>query len=72
MRITVHAYTDTVTIPYCTILEFLPSLVSSQDMVDVIRSLMPSGTFSEMLKMIKQVISFMSITVSVVGVFSHS
>ena len=56
-------------IPYCKIHRFLPSLVSSQDMVDVIRSLMPSGTFSEMLKMLKQFVSFMSMTVSVVGVF---
>ena len=48
---------------------FLPSLVSSQDMVDVIRSLMPSGTFSQMLKMLKQFVSFMSMTVSVMGVF---
>ena len=56
-------------IRYGKIHRFLPSLVSSQDMVDVIRSLMPSGTFSEMLKMLKQFVSFMSMTVSVMGVF---
>ena len=54
-------------ISFCKIHEFLPSLVSSQDMVDVIRSLMPSGTFSEMLKILKQFVSFMSMTVSVMG-----
>ena len=56
-------------IPYGKIHRFLPSLVSPQDRVDVIRSLMPSGTFSEMLKMLKQFVSFMSMTVSVMGVF---
>ena len=52
-------------ISFCKIHEFL--IVSSQDMVDVIRSLMSSGTFSEMLKIFKQFVSFMSMTVSVVG-----
>ncbi len=40
-------------------------------MVDVIRDLMPSQSFSEMLKMLKKFVSFMSMTVSmlvVVGV----
>ena len=54
-------------ISFCKIHEFLHSLVSSRDMVDVIRSLMPSRTFSEMLKILKQFVSFMSMTVSVVG-----
>jgi len=45
--------------------------VCNQDMVDVIKNLMPSRSFSEMLKMLKQFVSFMSMTVSGMGVVNQ-